>query len=56
MTTPAPESHNPTKTGIPNRRKTGLQTALSCNIDYFIQPNQASQSTVWPFFTGDYLV
>jgi hypothetical protein len=33
--TPAPESHNPLKTRIPNRQKRGLSTALSGKIDYF---------------------
>ena len=56
MTIPPPESHNPTKTGIPNRRKSGPHTPLSCKIDYFTNPAQPTQSTAWPFFTGDGLV
>jgi hypothetical protein len=53
--TPARESQNPAKTGIPNRRKSCPQTPLSGKIDYFKPAASTSQSMPWAFFTDDYL-
>jgi hypothetical protein len=50
---PRPENHEPPKSGIPKRKKAGLDTRLSCKTDYFIVPDRLSVSTASGFFTGD---
>ena len=51
---PRSENHEPPKTGIPNRKKPGLNTALTCKLDYFKPPTSPSAATDSEFFTGDY--
>src|SRR5499426_3885944 len=46
---PASESrrrrnHGPPKSGIPNRKKTGMHTRLSCKIDYLLRSNHRDRS------------
>lgn len=50
---PIPENHEPSKTGIPKRKKAGLHTRLSCKIDYFRSADQIAVSAASGFFTGD---
>src|SRR3546814_14827296 len=50
---PRPENHEPAKTGIPKRKKAGLDTRLSCKTDYFITADQLDVSAASGFFTGD---
>jgi hypothetical protein len=39
--------------GIPNRKKTGLITRLSCKTYDFLIANHNAKSAACPFFTGD---
>src|SRR3546814_1164288 len=52
---PRPENHEPAKTGIPKRKKAGLDTRLSCKTDYFITADQLDVSAASGFFTGDFV-
>jgi hypothetical protein len=38
--------------GIPDRKKTGLITRLSCKTYDFLIANHNAKSAVYPFFTG----
>src|SRR5260221_7143538 len=49
-------NHGPPKSGIPNRKKTGMHTRLSCKIDYLLRSNHRDRSIASSFFTDDYLV
>ena len=40
--------------GIPNRKKTGLNTPLSCKYEYFLSADQTGISELSEFFTDDY--
>src|SRR5262249_55336764 len=40
---------------IPNRKKTGMHTRLSCKIDYLLRSNHRDRSIASSFFTDDYL-
>ena len=48
-----PENHKPLKPGIPNRKKTGLITPLSCKLDYSHAADSLYLSVTWAFFTGN---
>jgi hypothetical protein len=50
---PRSENHEPPKTGIPNRKKLGLNTALSCELDYFKPPTCPLATRTSEFFTDD---
>jgi hypothetical protein len=39
--------------GIPNRKKTGMHTRLSCKIDYLLRSNHRDRSIASSFFTDD---
>jgi ABC transporter substrate binding protein len=39
---------------IPNRKKTGMHTRLSCKIDYLLRSNHRDRSIPSSFFTDDY--
>src|SRR5262249_21237294 len=41
------------KSGIPNRKKTGVHTRLSCKIDYLLRSNHRDRSIASEFFTDD---
>src|SRR5262249_29021240 len=40
---------------IPNRKKPGMHTRLSCKIDYLLRSNHRDRSIASSFFTNDYL-
>src|SRR5215831_6848021 len=44
-------NHGPPKSGIPNRKKTGMHTRLSCKIDYLLRSNHRDRSIASSFFT-----
>src|SRR5262249_3136815 len=46
-------NHGPPKSGIPNRKKTGMHTRLSCKIDYLLRSNLRDRSIASSFFTDD---
>src|SRR5262249_39884480 len=46
-------NHGPPKSGIPNRKKTGMHTRLSCKIDYLLRSNHRDRSIASSFFTDD---
>src|SRR5258707_3275159 len=49
-------NHEPSKSGIPKRKKIDRRPSLSCKNDYLLRSNHAEQSIASEFFTGDYLV
>src|SRR5262245_29275411 len=51
---PHPENHEPTKTGIPNRKKSRSNVGLSCKPDYFKAPACPLATGTSEFFTADY--
>jgi hypothetical protein len=55
LRTPRPENHELPKTGIPNRKKSALNTALSCELDYFNAPTSPLATGDSEFFTDDLL-
>src|SRR5256885_12011691 len=48
-------NHEPSKSGIPKRKKIDRRPSLSCKNDYLLRSNHAEQSIASEFFTGDYL-
>src|SRR5262249_48881345 len=48
-------NHEPSKSGIPKRKKTWVHTRLSCKIDYLLGSNHRDRSIASEFFTDDYL-
>ncbi len=51
----APENYETAKSGIPNRKKIGRTTPLSCKIDYFLNADLLYLSAACGFFTDDKL-
>src|SRR2546425_5806179 len=46
-------NHEPSKSGIPKRKKIDRRPSLSCKNDYLLRSNHAEQSIASEFFTGD---
>src|SRR5258705_9477057 len=46
-------NHEPRQPEIPKRKKSDIQTRLSCKIDYLLRSNHNDQSIASEFFTGD---
>src|SRR6266516_4541517 len=50
------KNHEPSKSGIPKRKKIDRRPSLSCKNDYLLRSNHAEQSIASEFFTGDQVV
>jgi hypothetical protein len=48
-----PQNHEPLKSGIPKRKKTGFRTRLSCKIEYFLNADQPDPSVAAAIITDD---